>query len=58
MRPQTFKVCVYLVGVVDPGQPAGLPEAQGGECALTRHAKPDGGLPPDYVYKSSLFIIE
>ena len=30
-----------------------------GEFALTRYPKPDGGLPPDYVYKSSfVFTIE
>lgn len=30
-----------------------------GEFALTRYPKPDGGLPPDYVFKSSfIFTIE
>jgi TPR repeat protein len=27
-----------------------------GEFALTRYPKPDGGLPPDYVYKSSFYF--
>jgi hypothetical protein len=30
-----------------------------GESALTRYPKPEGGLPPDYVYKSGfVFTIE